>query len=439
MDWIKDNKGAGAWAFTKQPDKWGYLNNPLWSTQADARAFCQTPQINIPLDKIDEHTPCGHWHLREEATPPTYEILRGLVAEIYDIGYVDGDDYFYIPNSFVKLGEGRDIGLFKISTSWLEDTEHNGSIPCFEYYDFVCPPNEERVIYHGMCVIDGTNNIGYFGVHYSNMEHFEVWKINLSDMTYIDKLEVSIYGHLGRGFIYEGYLYAATYYTSITTGYHNIVKIDISTFTVVDSIPTTNYMLATCRSIYHTGNSAYIAVGGIITLLDLNTFTVITTTIPLSNDAAAIIPVGGLLLFSTGAWTYSDNYSLSNLIRDTDGDNSFSLLSHDGIYTVGWSTYYAPIWRRLRGTTVGLSSTLFDPVDDPIDYDSWEIASQKYISSVERGLWGGIGVKTGVENALLRWSDLVNYEKMGNGIVYEAKIVSTGSTGSSDEPQIWRY
>jgi len=84
MDWIKDNKGAGAWAFTKQPNKWGYLNNPRWmTTQSEPVNYdgreSEEPQIwdpsNVPFSKVgaDEHNPCGHWH-----TPSGLVYLGGL-------------------------------------------------------------------------------------------------------------------------------------------------------------------------------------------------------------------------------------------------------------------------------------------------------------------------------------------------------------------------
>ena len=64
-DW-KDNKGSGPWDFTEQPNKWGYLNNPLWSSQQDSVDFCEG--LNIEAGSLDEHKPCGHWH-RGEVVP----------------------------------------------------------------------------------------------------------------------------------------------------------------------------------------------------------------------------------------------------------------------------------------------------------------------------------------------------------------------------------
>ena len=61
-DW-KDNKGSGPWDFIPSPNKWGYLNNPLWSGRQDAIDFSE--DRGLPLDLPDEHKPCGHWHKAE--------------------------------------------------------------------------------------------------------------------------------------------------------------------------------------------------------------------------------------------------------------------------------------------------------------------------------------------------------------------------------------
>lgn len=67
-DW-KDIKGLGPWNFVKQSNKWGYLNNPRWSSQQDAIDFCAKHEL--PLDPA-EHKPCGHWH-SYSATVPVYK------------------------------------------------------------------------------------------------------------------------------------------------------------------------------------------------------------------------------------------------------------------------------------------------------------------------------------------------------------------------------
>ena len=58
-DW-KDNKDLGPWDFIEQPNKWGYLNNPLWSNQQESIDFCRG--LNLPIGSSSEHVPCGHWH-----------------------------------------------------------------------------------------------------------------------------------------------------------------------------------------------------------------------------------------------------------------------------------------------------------------------------------------------------------------------------------------
>lgn len=60
MGWIEDNKDSGPWSFEEQPDKWGYLNNPQWSTQEDGQGFCE--DYDLLLNRSNQHLPCGHWH-----------------------------------------------------------------------------------------------------------------------------------------------------------------------------------------------------------------------------------------------------------------------------------------------------------------------------------------------------------------------------------------
>jgi len=114
MDWIKDNKGAGAWAFIKQPNKWGYLNNPRWmTTQSEPVNYdgreSEEPQIwddsNVPFSKVgaDEHIPCGHWH-----TPQGSGGGGGNGGETeYDYLYIALIDYSLTPYQWriVKLNK----------------------------------------------------------------------------------------------------------------------------------------------------------------------------------------------------------------------------------------------------------------------------------------------------------------------------------------------
>lgn len=83
MSW-KDDKDLGPWTFNKQPNKWGYLNNPRWQPQpVDPVSYTgnelNEPQEFTPLEGNtvsqkygeDKHNPCGHWHSRLIAPPGT--------------------------------------------------------------------------------------------------------------------------------------------------------------------------------------------------------------------------------------------------------------------------------------------------------------------------------------------------------------------------------
>lgn len=60
--WIEGILGEGPWDFTEQKDKWGYLNNPDWSSEEDVITFCEAVGLSLSLDLEDKHYPCGHWH-----------------------------------------------------------------------------------------------------------------------------------------------------------------------------------------------------------------------------------------------------------------------------------------------------------------------------------------------------------------------------------------
>lgn len=60
MGWVEDNKGQRPFAFTEQKNKFGYVNNPNWSKQANSVAFAEAH--SLPVDASNKHVPCGHWH-----------------------------------------------------------------------------------------------------------------------------------------------------------------------------------------------------------------------------------------------------------------------------------------------------------------------------------------------------------------------------------------
>lgn len=93
-DW-KDNKGVGPWDFVEQPNKFGYLNNPRWSSQVNAQTFCQ--KHDLPLDSSNQHKPCGHWHkgtkpelYNECSLEPFFDWPEAVSSESF-IGYSGGE------------------------------------------------------------------------------------------------------------------------------------------------------------------------------------------------------------------------------------------------------------------------------------------------------------------------------------------------------------
>lgn len=119
-DWVTDNKGAGPWRFTPQPDKWGYLNNPRWTPTPQAPTDYSSnlggePQIwtpnagGYPDGGSDIHFPCGHWH-------------KGIP----DQGYLDDGEYYQ-----------QSIDVYKGRMAMVaEDTgSTRGIIGCVDYFE----------------------------------------------------------------------------------------------------------------------------------------------------------------------------------------------------------------------------------------------------------------------------------------------------------------
>lgn len=103
-DW-KADKDRGPWPFTKQPNKWGYLNNPCWQVQSrpfvkggpddyDGREG-EEPQVwsidrpnNIQTNPQSRHNLCGHWHQPIPIIPPV-PIMKSMWQQAVDPG-IDG-------------------------------------------------------------------------------------------------------------------------------------------------------------------------------------------------------------------------------------------------------------------------------------------------------------------------------------------------------------
>ena len=128
-----------SWPFVKQPNKWGYLNNPRW--QGTARAFyhggpddydgreSEEPQMWIPPDKSAAysrnaqgiHHQCGHWHrilgptslAPTTAAPETFIPWWSCPEAIIPLSDGTGDIWFVTTDD----GEGRVIA--DTSTLWI--------------------------------------------------------------------------------------------------------------------------------------------------------------------------------------------------------------------------------------------------------------------------------------------------------------------------------
>lgn len=149
---FKDMKSNNpVWPFTAQLDKWGYLNNKWWSTQADAQAFCA--KLGLPLDLIDRHFPCGHWH----KPPPPIEFPVGRLLgwdSLIDLPYAFGWDEDYKQTVRVDL-----VSLD--ANAYVPIVPDNGYTWKFQVID-VC----YKYVYE------------IFG----NSENFEIFKINAKTM-----------------------------------------------------------------------------------------------------------------------------------------------------------------------------------------------------------------------------------------------------------------
>jgi len=105
-DW-KDNKNLGPWEFEEQPNVWGYLNNPRWSSQQDAKEFCET--VGVQLNPTETHRPCKHWH--KHSGDEAITVIRTSPAPDINIG----SEYYYQPS--VDVYDGK-IGMVSMRVDY---------------------------------------------------------------------------------------------------------------------------------------------------------------------------------------------------------------------------------------------------------------------------------------------------------------------------------
>lgn len=175
-NWIKTCKGIlpSAWNFAKQPNKWGYLNNPRWLTTA--RAFqhggpddydgreSEEPQVWTPPDGSISysrnsqgiHHQCGHWHMPIPVVLDDLFILHGAPV---------------IPGS----GDGRDQ-CHKVNKSTLVTIIQYGE-PGAGINQLQCP--------WGICV-DDTH------VWICDVNNYRIMQRLKSDLTYVNHIAVPV-------------------------------------------------------------------------------------------------------------------------------------------------------------------------------------------------------------------------------------------------------
>lgn len=136
-DWVSDNKGAGpdGFNFVEQPDKWGYLNNPRWSSQSDAVGFSEARGLDIDPSL---HVPCGHWH---KTISPTVDedlfVLRGGIVGFHPAG---SDRVYKRTKDLDELiwYGGQGAGLDQLNCP--------SCITCNATYCWICDYNNLRVM-----------------------------------------------------------------------------------------------------------------------------------------------------------------------------------------------------------------------------------------------------------------------------------------------------
>lgn len=138
-DWVTDNRGEGPWDFVEQPEKLGYINNPLWT--------------DAPASDV-EHEPCGYWFKGSVPPSPTTGPLWGAgVNEYGQLGIRSqiawGSGQPYTPPDFnfagnpcvtpfrevlgatwarTAMGQGHSVHVHSDGTLWTTGLGNNGRL-----------------------------------------------------------------------------------------------------------------------------------------------------------------------------------------------------------------------------------------------------------------------------------------------------------------------
>ena len=190
MSW-KDDKDLGSWEFSEQPNKWGYLNNPRWSSQRNAVDFSN--RVGNPIDPTDTHKPCGHWHKNPSVTKTIYKTITGwwwqpstdvrdgiigLVPMRYDNEVTDGIIglvYDVAEGVWKSRGEVLDIAILygEPNTCRLAEDYMAYFCTCSDGY-----PYDFNLMYSRLYIFEEGENPRYTDVwttNYDTKTPYEVW------------------------------------------------------------------------------------------------------------------------------------------------------------------------------------------------------------------------------------------------------------------------
>jgi len=173
-------KNQGSWDFTKQPNKWAYLNCKRWSDIPEAVQF--SLDRRYPIDPTYAHDPCGHWHIPD--------IIPGS-SESFPVKRLLGWDSVY--NDKWAFGWDKDIGqLVKIDLTTLDAIDKVPIDPGFGRGQF----DNQSLFGFQYQIIDACDIYLYliFAYEFAVEPIYKIYKIDIQTM---DIVQYGEFPHLG--------------------------------------------------------------------------------------------------------------------------------------------------------------------------------------------------------------------------------------------------